>query len=415
MLRGVDYLSNIAAEAIAAIKLNRLRSILSILGISIGIMAVMAVSTVSRGGRVIIFSELETFGLRSVWVTRDYEDKDPQRAVRLGTGISNEDIAQLQATCCPSVRRITPIISHPQQRFSARAEGKYSRPTMYGVGADYLAINNDTLEEGRPIHVGDEKRSRKVVLIGSDIKRELFGDGRSAVGKDLRLGEERMQVIGVIAPKDRSFLSSIGSAGENANTRVLMPYTTYQRIFDTKDVSLIQAEAIGVADAKAAVDEVIAFLKRRNGDRYAYRGDTMAQYIATANRILQGVSIIGIVAASVSLFVGGMAIMNIMSTAVLERTREIGLRKAIGASYADILLQFLLEAVTLSISGGIVGLVFGASVSYLLSLLTGFPLNPSLWSLGVAFFVSVFVGVASGFYPAHRAASVHPVVALRYE
>jgi putative ABC transport system permease protein len=414
--RGGAYFRDIFEQALWALKDNRLRTILSILGIAVGITAVMAVGTVGKGGRHLIFNELETFGLKSVWIFRDFVEKDPRRAVRKGTGIDNGDYAAVDAGCCPAVRHVSPVIRDFTYRPSVRYGNQFAKSDLHGVNADYLAINNDNLSSGRPLRVEDEQRHRRVAIIGPEVERDLFGGSRSAVGSEIRIDDQKYLVVGVLAMKDRGFLESIGSAGgERTNSRVLIPYTTYQQMRGNDEVTFLQVETKGLDYTGAAIAQLKGVLKRRYGDQYAYKTISMEQYIETAGRILKGVSVIGAIAASVSLLVGGMAIMNIMSTSVLERTREIGLRKALGARRRDILLQILMEAVLISAIGGIAGIVLGLLASVGLALATGFPVIPSWWLLAVAFAVSISVGLLSGYYPAYRAASMQPVVALRYE
>ena len=412
----MNYLSDIAKQAFASLRDNRLRTLLSIAGIAIGITAVIAIGTVSRGGRFVIFSELETFGLKSLWVARNYQDHDPHRSIRHGTGIDNGDYQAISAECCPSVLHLTPIITDMRLKLPVQLGNRYAQASVLGVDTHYFVINNDSFQRGRGLRPENSTRRHHVAVIGPDIERDLFGEGQDAVGQDIRIGQEKFFIIGVLRGKDRGFLASIGSSGgESANNRVLIPYLTFQQMIGKKQIDYLQADAVSLEQADAAVNQIMRILKRRNRDQFVYRGETMAQYIETANRILRGVSLIGVIAASISLLVGGMGIMNIMSTSVLERTREIGLRKAVGATQSDVLLQFLMEAVLISLLGGILGLVLAIIVSYGLVLATGFPLAPSWITIVIALCVSIAVGLISGFYPAYRASSLRPVVALRYE
>jgi putative ABC transport system permease protein len=412
----VDYLLEISIQAFSSLRDNRLRTILSITGVAIGITAVVAIGAVSRGGKFLIFSELETFGLKSIWISRDYKDKDPHRAINKGTGIDNADLAAISANCCPLVRRVTPVVSDGRLTLPIRIGDRYSDASIEGVGADYMTINNDSLVAGRGFRVDDDSRRRNVIVIGSQLQRDLFGEGRDPIGQDIRIGQYNFTVIGLLSDKDRGFLASIGSsANQNANSRILMPFLTMQKILARREINYLQAETMELGDAKAAGSQIIRVLTQNHGGKYAYRSQTMEQYVDTANRILRGVSLIGIVAASLSLLVGGIGIMSIMSTSVVERTREIGLRKAIGATRSDILLQFLMEAVFISVSGGVIGLVLGIAASFVLAAVTGFPLAPSWITVAVALCVSIVVGLFSGYYPARRAASMQPVEALRYE
>ncbi len=403
-------------QAVWALKDNRLRTILSILGITIGISAVMAVGTISKSGHYLIFNELETFGLKSVWVFRSNDEKDPRRSVRQGTGIESDDLDALHGACCPAVSRISPIVNNYRTRMLVRAGNRFSNARITGVGADYAAINNDDLSAGRNFRPDDIRRHRDVAVIGPTVAEDLFGDASDLIGKEIRIDDKKYAIIGLLERKSRDFLASIGSAGgQDANNRILIPYTSFQVQLGRKEIQVLQAEAAELAQADAAVAQIIGVLERLHNHRYTYKSDTMAQYIATSNRILQGVSLIGIVAASISLLVGGMGIMNIVSTSVLERTREIGLRKAVGASRAHILFQFLMESVIISVIGGILGLMLGIAASFVLAWITGFPLTPSWTMVVVALAVSIAVGLLSGFYPARRAAMLRPVIALRYE
>lgn len=402
-------------QAVLALKDNRRRTLLSILGIAVGIAAVMAVGTVSKGGNYLVFSELETFGLNSVWVFRDRGDKDPHKRIREGSGIENVDYQALTAGCCSLVRRISAVV-HGGRKWIIQTTNHYSNANVQGVDYTFTAINNDHIVAGRRFQTRDITSRRAVAILGPTAGRDLFGPNVTPIGEEFRIGTRKFTVIGMLKEKSRDFLASIGSAGgADANNRILIPYTLYQQMLGNKQVSYLHGEAVSLNKAQQAADQIIAALERRNGRIYSYKSDTMATYISTSHNILNGVALIGIVAASISLIVGGLGIMNIMSTSVHERTREIGLRKAIGARRRDILLQFLLESSIISSVGGLIGLTLGAAASIALARITGFPLTPSLDTMAIALVVSLAVGVISGFLPAKRAAALRPVEALRYE
>ena len=407
---------DIYLQALQALHDNRLRTILSVLGITVGIAAVMTVGAVSKGGKYLIFTELETFGLKSIWVSRELVEKDPRKAVRSGTGIEDGDYEALRGAHSWSIQKLSPVVSNKGKGQLVRYGNRYSNAPISGVSPDYLDINNDSVQLGRFLRDGDVARNRPVAVIGSEVQKDLFVNDMDPIGKNIRIDGKSVMVIGVLREKTRDFLSSISSGGgNNANRRILLPYTYFQQLLGTKEINLLQAESSGLADTDAAVFQIEDILKRRHGERFSYKAETMAQYVKTTENILRGVSVIGIIAASVSLFVGGMGIMNIMSTSVVERTREIGIRKALGASKGDILAQFLFEAMLISLMGGILGLLLGIAAGYGLGVVTGMPLTPSWPSVLVALTVSILVGVISGYYPAFRAASLKPVEALRYE
>jgi putative ABC transport system permease protein len=416
----VEHVLDMLSESLVSLRDHRLRSALSVLGIAIGIAAVIVIGTVSKGGREAIFSELQTFGLKSIWVFRDFKVTDPRRAELPGTGIDNEDLDSVVAGgCCRAIELLTPIIYGNRTaagRLLARVEDRYSRGQFEGVNQHYLAINNDSIVMGRALNAQDVARKQAVAVIGDEVRDELFGAQANPIGREMRIAERKFEVIGVLAHKDRSFLASIGAGGgQDVNRRVLMPYGKLQQMLARKDVDLLQGQAASQGEAQDMAAQLVAHLKRRHRGDYEYRSETMAQYITTAERILDGVSMIGIVAAAVSLVVAGLGVLSIMSTSVLERTREIGLRKALGGSEREILFQFLVEAAMISTIGGLIGLVLGYVASLTIAALTGFPLIPSAPVIVTALGVSVLVGLLSGYYPAYRASNLRPVEALRYE
>jgi ABC-type antimicrobial peptide transport system permease subunit len=414
-MNGLRVFVELTSEAVIALWLNRLRSLLSVLGIAIGIAAVMTVSAVSSGGKAFVLKELETFGLRSLWVFRDYQEKNPQSRIRESSGIDGRDLKLLKGECCPAVRQLSPVtLTHT--RPIVQKGNRYSSAQLKGVDANYTGINNDYLSRGRGFRVADIKDRRPVVLIGETVGEDLYPQFEDPVGQTLRIGGRRYQVIGVLQYKSRDLLASIGSdGGEDANNRILLPYTLVQQMNGDQQVSYLQAEAISIDRAEQAADQLRLTLQRRYRGSYQYTKITLASYLKTVDRILAGITAMGVVAASTALLVGGIGVAGIMSTAVVERIREIGVRMAIGASRRHILYQFLAEAVLISLLGGIAGLLFGLLLGAVLDLLTGFPLMPTLSGVLTGLIVSVLVGLVSGYYPARRAADFLPVEALRRE
>ncbi|MES9848651.1 MAG: ABC transporter permease [Candidatus Thiodiazotropha sp.] len=419
MVRNYTYVISIFFEALTALRDNRLRSILSIFGMAVGVAAIIAVSAISSGGHFLVFNELKTFGLESLWVFRQKNDKDPNKALRKGSGIDETDYQLIRQGCCDKLKNITPLVYSQGRRIVVRRGDRYSNAEIRGVGVDYFQINNDQLVDGRYFTLSDEQRNRGVAIIGPIARNDLFPPYATVVGEHIRIQGKKVMVIGVLREKSRDFLASIGSTGgRDVNNRILVPYT-YLQMLKGKDhanaIDGLQGEAVSLEAAEEAAEQVESLLQRNHSGRFNYRHETMAQYIETANRILNGVSIIGLVAAFVSLLVGGMGVMNIMSTSVLERTREIGLRRSIGARKSDILSQFLVEAMMIGLIGGGIGLVVGIGASFILSWLSDFPLQPTWLMVTVALCVSISVGLLSGLAPAIRAANLRPVVALRYE
>ena len=410
-------------QALEALGDHRLRTALSVLGITIGIAAVMAVGTVSKGGSHIVLSELETFGLNSVWVYRDWAADPPGSRRREGSGLDAADYRAVRDDAeALRLARLTPIVRAFDDEQDVRRGNRAARTDTLGVDVGYTAIVNDRIVAGRALNARDVAARHAVALIASDVLDALFGgasaDGTrtaaAAIGETIRISGRRFTVIGVLEGKSRDFLSSIGSAGgQDANDRVLVPYTTLQRVQGSDEIDNLHLEVASFDEAETVAELVRARIQARHPVGYRYTFETMAGYIRTTNRILGGVALVGIVAASISLLVGGMGILNMMGTSVLERTREIGIRKAIGARESDIMRQFLLEAVLISVAGGLLGLALGGAASVVLAEATGFPLIPSIGAVLGALLVSMLVGVLSGYLPARRAARLPPVTALR--
>ncbi len=409
------FLSNLG-QALDALRVHRRRSLLSILGITIGITAVMAVGTISRGGNHLIYRELETFGLNSVWVYRNWNTQDTKLREQPGSGIQNEDLLELQQEKAKrGIRSITPIV-RPYNNWVSKQGSKEANAQVLGVGRDYTTIANDSLLVGRFFNQHDIDTRQAVVLLAPQMVKLLLDPNKEATGQHIYIDSKRFIVVGLLGGKSREFLASIGSVGgQNANDRILMPYTTLQRMRGDNEIGNFQLEVANFDEAEAVANNTVDYLLSRHPKGFAYRGETMASYIETTNTILNGVAIIGIVSASISLLVGGMGIMNVMGTAVLERTREIGVRKAIGAREADIMSQFLIEAGLISAAGGLLGLIIGTISSVVLAKLTNFPLIPSPVQVIAAIVISVLVGLLSGFLPARKAARMEPVTALRTE
>lgn len=396
---------------------HRLRTLLSILGIAIGIAAVILIGVISEGSKQKVFSELQTFGVRSAWLIRDRDRPDPNRVERQGSGITNRDLQAIeQSGCCNGLAMISPSV-WPSNGDPVRAsrEGRRTQTQLGGVNEMHLAINRDELIVGRNFSKDEVKQGRYYAIIGDKVQKELFPNEPHPIGEELRVGRMRVTVIGVLKPKDRSFLSSMGGGtGLDANSQILVPYPRIQHMNGNDEINMLQFQLDEGVDISAA-DQLKALLWRRHKGAFNYRTEGMSTYVATARNILNGVSMVGLLAAAVSLVVAGLGILNIMSTSVLERTREIGLRKALGGSSRDILMQFLIEAFLISFAGGVLGLILGGGFSILITSLVGLQMLPSAPLIVAALLVSGVVGIMAGYLPAYRAAQLKPVEALRYE
>jgi len=404
-------------QAFSAIKENRLRTIMSITGIAVGIASVMTVGVVSQSGKDYIYSELSTYGLNSLWVYRKWEDDNPFSSQREGRGITNEDYEVLKGkSCCPSVLSISPKVYPDDWMINLRVGNTFNRSSVEGVDVDYLKINNDEIASGRGFRKKDIIRRQNVALIGIKTKTLLFGEMVNPLGKSLYLGDTKFVIVGVLKEKNRDFLSAIGATqGYDENDRLLIPYTRYQQILGTKDIHTLRAEAINQQSIDFALDEITSILDRRHNQRYEYQTESMREWINTTNNILATISNLGAVSAIVALLIGGIGIFNIMSASVMERTREIGIRKALGATQRDIMVQFLSESMYISVIGGILGSALGGVVLLIMVYLAGFSLTAAWGYLFIAILMSILVGLLAGFFPARHASNLPPAEALRYE
>ncbi len=406
---------DVFVQAFYSLSDNKLRTVLSILGIAIGIAAVMAVGSVIQSAREYIFAEFQTYGLKTIWIYRDWEDDNENRVVRQGSGIDNDDFEAIQRGCCSAVQRATPVVYSQKYNVTVNSGNNFYEAPTEGVGLDYLNINNDQILVGRNFSRNDMQHRKEVAVIGLKAAEALFGKNSSYINKSFRLYKKKYTVIGVLANKNRELIAQLGIDTYDINGRVLIPYTVYQSIMGSKDVHTLQAEAVSMDKTHEASKQLEDFLQRSHGGRFKYTTETMDGWINQAKSYLRNISLIGLFVASVSLLVGGMGIMNIMSTSVIERTREIGVRKAIGAQNQDILFQFLMEATYVSTIGGFIGLLLGIIAVYIASVVSHYELEPSWGMAFIAIVVSMIVGIVSGFYPAYRAAKLRPVDALRFE
>jgi len=403
-------------QALFSLSDNKLRSILSILGISVGIGAVMAVGSVTEGIRSYVYAELESYGIRTIWVYRDQsENKDPNKVIRQGSGIVTEDYEffKKNKSCCPALKRVTPQVYWAEAK-PVRVGSQTFFPNVEGVGAEYVEIVNDQLESGRNFTDKDIERKNPVALIAPAIAEKMFGKA-NPMGKSFRYFNQKYTIVGVLKNKSRDIIEKVNADSYDPNKRLLLPYTNMQSILGSKDIHTLLGEGYSLEGTIDAMEEVKSALDRRYSGRFKYKSENMQGWIDNAEGYINKLRMTGLSFAALALFVGGMGIMNIMSTSVIERTREIGIRKALGAKYEDIRFQFLMEATAVSTIGGAIGLFLGMIATLVIGFVAGYDFYPS-WIIGaIALSVSALVGVMSGFYPARRAAQLRPVDALRFE
>jgi putative ABC transport system permease protein len=396
--------------ALAAIWTNAMRSALTTLGIVIGVAAVIAVVSIVQGFQVMVSSELDDLGTTYIQVVPRQSFSIPglaQRPVRL-TWEDGQEIQRLVR----GVERITPLIfANEEVKFRDRQH----RTIVLGVDAEWPAVNNSGVDRGRFFTHLDLDRRSKVVVVGADILEELRMP--EPIGQEIYVGTTAMTVIGIMESRGERL-------GRDFDDAVLIPFNSALTIFgrevgDRVQLQLVAKDQEMVGPVREGIERV---LRQRHhiaeGAQDDFRVIVQDEMRKVYSRLLGGVTAMvgGIV--SIALLVGGIGIMNIMLVSVTERTREIGLRKAVGARRKDILVQFLIEAVALSSLGGLVGIALGYGAGLLISsFLPGDfpPAHVPLWAVGIAFGFCALVGVVFGIYPAGKAASLDPIEALRYE
>lgn len=399
-------------ETYSALSSNKIRSGLTMLGIVIGIGSVIALMAIGSGAQGSIQASIESAGANLVTVYPGAQ-RGVGSQVSSGRG-SAKSITLLDAEAVedevPNIKAVSPEVSG---RYQITAKGTNTNTSVNGVTDSYLLARNTEIEEGAFISDGNIKSAAKVAVIGPTARDDLFGEGANALGQTIRIKQIQFKIIGVTKAKG-------GTGFSNPDDMIFIPITTSQRYFSGDNyVTSISIAAIDADSTKGVQEAVTAILLDRHHISDPELADfstlNQADIIATASSITGTFTTLLAAVAGISLLVGGIGIMNMMLTTVTERTREIGLRKAIGAKRRDIEKQFLVEAVSLTFIGGIIGIILGWLVSFSVAKLGIIQTNVSIVSILLAFGVSALIGIIFGYYPATRAAKLNPIEALRYE
>ena len=402
--------------AVRALRVNKLRSALTALGIVVGVAAVVCMVSVGAGAQAEVSEKIRTLGANLLLVMPGARNSGGAR-LESGTQptLTEEDAASIRRelvdaqVAAPLLSRSMPLVAANKNWVSLVA----------GINGDYLVAREWQIANGRSF-TGDEIASgAKVAIVGSVIIEELF-DGRAGVGETFRIGSVPFTVIGVLDKK------GLGAAGRSQDDVVFIPLSTAKsRVLGAVRGTTREALdfiSIKVSDATAMPElerKIEALLRQRHRVREDapsdFRIENPADVLIARGAAVRILSVLLIAVAAVSLVVGGISIMNIMLVSVTERTREIGLRMAVGASRRDIRWQFLIEALILALMGGLVGAVFGAAAAVAIAWKAGWPILISPWAIILACGFAGFIGISFGLYPAHRAARLDPIVALRFE
>ncbi len=398
---------------------HRLRSFLTTLGIIIGVTTVIAILSLIEGLNRSVAEQVQSIGSdliflqKFTWVSTGHRDLEKLANRPDLTPDDAEAISKL-----PSVEIAIPDISSRLTKLKYK-DNEITSPTLTGSDEDYSWVNNHLVESGRDFTRDDVLHRRGIGIVGSYIATNLFPD-ESPVGKELNVEGHRIKIIGVFKEKG-AFL------GQPMDNFVLIPYTLHEKIFPRNRTSIFSRVYGGYSiDIKPksgkieeAMDEVRELMRRRHGLGFDQDDDFELNTQQVLMDLYQNITRVGFVAivaiAAISLVVGGIGIMNIMLVSVAERTREIGIRKAVGASHQNVLFQFLTESIILALVGGIIGVIFGILLADLISAVSPLKAAVSFWMILLGFGFSAAVGIFFGIYPARRAASLNPIEALRYE
>jgi len=405
-------IQNVLRIALKAIRRNKIRSSLTMLGVIIGVASVIAMIALGSGARASIDQQIQSQGTNVIFVSSGSWGRPGGGAVRGGAGtvttLTLDDVKAIAAL--PGITRVSPMVRGRAQVIAADQNWNTS---VEGGNEDYLAIRNWSLVSGENFTARDVLVAEKVCVLGDTVVRNVFPD-QDPVGQVIRVKNLPFRVLGVLAPKGQ------GQFGQDQDDLIIAPYTTIQKkLLGITYVQQVYVSAANSDQVEQLAVNITRLMRQRhritNPDEDDFTVRTVEEMAATRVQMANTMTGLLMSVASVSLLVGGIGIMNIMLVSVTERTREIGLRMAVGARTRDILRQFLAEAVSLSVVGGVVGIALGVLVSQVMTWRLGWPTTITSVSILVAFAFAGAVGIFFGYYPARKAANLDPIEALRYE
>lgn len=404
-------LLNLLKIAFKAIVLNKMRTLLTMLGIIIGVAAVIAMLAIGEGSKESIRSTISSMGSNMITIR-------PGSDVRGGVRQERSAMETLKLSDYYAIKEqanlltyITPLVNGGGQVIN----GSNNWPsTIYGVNPDYLNIKITDLQSGSMFTDAEVQSAAKVALIGQTVVDNVFPDGQEPVGQMIRFNNIPFKIIGVLEVKGEN------TFGQDQDDVVIAPYTTVQkRILAIDHLESIIASAVSEDDAPEAVIQVSEILRKQHklseNEEDDFHVRSMEELISTFSSTSEMLTILLVAVASISLLIGGIGIMNIMYVSVKERTKEIGLRMAVGGKGSDILMQFLIEAILISITGGVLGVLLGLGSTFFIENFLNWPTSVALYSIVISFAVCAITGIFFGWYPAKKASALDPITALHYE
>ena len=405
----MDFFAS-ARVALRALRKNKLRSLLTVLGVVIGVCAVITLVNMGSGAQISIEKAISGLGTNLLII---FPGSVTKGGIRTGygtvTSLTADDAAAILGEC-PAVQMVTPVVSSAAQ---VVFQNQNWGTSIFGTDLDYQRIKNWPVERGEFFTLQDVKAATKVCVLGRTVAEKLFG-GQNPVGHVIRIKRIPFRVLGVLSPKGQT------AFGQDQDDTIVVPYTTAQkRLMGITHLTMVMASAVSLDLMTDAQEQIRDLLRHRHQIKEGQDDDFTVRNLADLTAVFSTITriltlLLGSIA-SISLLVGGIGIMNIMLVSVTERTREIGIRMSVGAKSKDILLQFLFEAVLLSLMGGIIGIVLGIGLTSSISYFTGWPTPVSFYAIIIAFVFATGVGIFFGLYPARKASRMNPIDALRYE
>ena len=400
--------------AVLAILRNKTRSLLTCLGIIVGIAAVIEVLAIGKGASTMMVKEISSMGNNLVMV---FPDRNRSGAIRMGLGsgqtMTADDAEAIKKELSHLVEYVSPAVNVSAQLIR---QNRNWNCRISGTSADLPEVRNWQIGEGRFFSEEEVKSSERVCVIGTTVRDNLFEAYENVVGETIRIGAMPFKVVGILSPKGAN------GWGQDQDDTVMAPYTTVSRVLQRskfRSINMMNLSLKNMDNLEEAKREVTQLLRQRHklpdyqDDDFEMRDTT--EIMSTMGSVSSLMTVLLTAVAAISLLVGGIGIMNIMLVSVTERIKEIGLRMAIGATPANILCQFILEAVVLSTVGGALGVGLGISVAKMIGEIQHWPIIIEVSSTIYTFLFSAFVGMFFGFYPAYRASKLNPIDCLRYE
>jgi putative ABC transport system permease protein len=399
--------------------LHKLRSLLTMLGIIFGVAAVIAMLSIGAGARQQVMALIEQMGVRNVIVEAHEAAawEDLQKVRKLSLGLTLRDFRVIQSNVAGLVQ------GTPRKRFTPGRmvpKPQHDMPMVYGVDANYQQIGNLKVVQGRFFDDDENSHGAAVAVLGQGAKASLFGQ-TDAVGQYVKVNEQWFHVVGVVGPQLSAQSNTGDLPSQDMNNLIYIPLNAAMfRLEDSRsgfkdEIDGIYVQVGSSLDTIPTADVIRSLLNISHKEAGDFSVIAPAELLAQQQRTQHIFDLVMVAIASISLLVGGIGIMNIMLASILERTREIGIRRAMGARQRDVIRQFLVEAVLISLLGGLIGIAFGFGISRLIAWLAGWSTVTTFSSILLSFFFSVSVGLLFGIYPARKAARLDPVEAIRYE